>query len=894
MRLITGPAGAGKTAYVLDCFRQALAAHNDGVRLLVPTATLAQHLQNRIARPGFVFRRKLIQTLYHFVESHLTDFPQVPHSVLYLIVEEAIARADRPEFRRVARMPGFCAALARTIAEFSSAACDSGRLAAHVPDSPLAAAFLAVYEEVDRALDRRGFLLRGQRLECAAARIRAHGLQGITTIWLDGFHALPDPELAVIRALAQHAEVTLTLADEDTAEGVRERLLAYGFREERLARKSAPPRRVLVRASTVERETEEIARRICQQAAAGRPFREMGIIVRAADIYVPLLRSTLERFGIPARFYFESDARQHPVIRFLSGAMNAMLSGWDHAATLAVLRLAPRFTDSPSLDRFDFAVRKQMPNRGLGGLKALAGGAESPLARLLDALAALEEWRAFQLKPADWAARFHTLQNLYRPVRPPEGADHALALLWRSQSAALELFHEALGEAAQAQDPDRLLGIGEYWRAVQSVLRLKPLRLAPVDGRRNVVHVLSAQEARQWVLPVIFVCGMVEKQFPQFRPPNAFFPDSARSGLKAAGIRVRTAAELEREARALFDSALARATMLVTLSYPECDARGERNLPSLFLEGLQLVPEEARPVRPQPRYTLAPQGRPAIQAPGLLEVLRAKMAKVTPSGLESYLQCPFQYFAGRTLRLQTAPPVPEDRLDFQLQGTIVHAVLAEWCRQPQPMAPLFQRVFEKYGEDEQIPPGYHTERLRLAMLQDLERFAADATWPQGRFQPESEKPFLLQLPETGACPTVIAGRIDRLDIGADGRAYVIDYKYSAAERVKEKKSGDGLQAPLYAMAAEEVFGVQPAGVFFAALKGGMAYAGWSEDGLLGADPMPPDWVAATAERVRSIVAEIRQGRVAAAPADADGCRFCEARDVCRIEVRMDAARAEGA
>ena len=37
----------------------------------------------------------------------------------------------------------------------------------------LAAAFLAVYEEVDRALDRRGLMLRAKRLECAAARIRA-------------------------------------------------------------------------------------------------------------------------------------------------------------------------------------------------------------------------------------------------------------------------------------------------------------------------------------------------------------------------------------------------------------------------------------------------------------------------------------------------------------------------------------------------------------------------------------------------------------------------------------------------------------------------------------------------------------------------------------------------
>src|ERR1035437_10883555 len=104
----------------------------------------------------------------------------------------------------------------------------------------------------------------------------------------------------------------------------------------------ATPAMALVRAPGVEREAEEIARRILEQAAAGRPFREMGIIVRAAGTYVPVLRSTLERFGVPARFYFDPEMERHRVVRFLGGAVDAMLGGWDHAQTLKVLRLAPR------------------------------------------------------------------------------------------------------------------------------------------------------------------------------------------------------------------------------------------------------------------------------------------------------------------------------------------------------------------------------------------------------------------------------------------------------------------------------------------------------------------------------------------------------------------------
>src|SRR5689334_16226393 len=49
MRLLKGPAGSGKTAFVLERFREALRAGNEAVRLLVPTATMAEHIQHRLA-----------------------------------------------------------------------------------------------------------------------------------------------------------------------------------------------------------------------------------------------------------------------------------------------------------------------------------------------------------------------------------------------------------------------------------------------------------------------------------------------------------------------------------------------------------------------------------------------------------------------------------------------------------------------------------------------------------------------------------------------------------------------------------------------------------------------------------------------------------------------------
>jgi hypothetical protein len=232
------------------------------------------------------------------------------------------------------------------------------------------------------------------------------------------------------------------------------------------------------------------------------------------------------------------------------------------------------------------------------------------------------------------------------------------------------------------------------------------------------------------------------------------------------------------------------------------------------------------------------------------------------------------------MRLRTAPLRPEERLSFLEQGNIVHQVLAEWWRDPQNVAPLFERIFARHLEELHIPNGYHTERLRNAMLDDLQRFTTQDQWPRAAWQSQTEIPFAFPLAEG----LEISGRIDRLDVAPDGRTFVIDYKYSAAQRVKDKLTNLNLmQAPLYLLAAEHL-DFRPAGMFYVGVKGGIQYAGWSDDGRFDSLPLPENWLPSTSGRTLQIVDEIRRGRVAILPADRDSCRFCDAKDICRIEV----------
>jgi len=892
MRLLTGSPGSGKTTAILKELRAAIrAGQADSVRLLVPTATLAQHLQNELAREGLIFPPNVVQTLKHFIAEWGADTREAPDTIFHWIVEDAARRLNRAEFTAVVEFPGFSASLAKTIAEFAAAGCDSARLAANLPEAPLAEAFLAVYREVDRELARRGLGLRARRLETAAARIIAEGAGAVRTVWFDGFHALPEPELRLISALSRHARVTIALSD-FAAEGTRENLQRMGFAVEPLPSRRLRAAMVSVKAPGIEREAEEIARRILAQAADGRAFREMGVILRAAETYVPVLCSAFSRFGIPARFYFDANLDEHAAIRYLSGALDAMLSGWDHSTTLAAMRMAPRFANSNGIDRFDFTVREQVPNAGLDALQTLAGDAE-PVQRLIASFASLEELRGISLTPREWATRFQTLRNLFQLTRPADSANHELALLYRSQAAALEVFDAAVTESSEYLQTGAAaaLPLAMFWRVVKSALRLTPLRVR--DGRRNTVQVLSAHEARQWSLPVVFICGLTERQFPQFHRQDPFFPESARLRLNAAGIRVRTAAGFESEERALFDAAITRGSSLVTFSYPEYDARGEGALRSIFLDELHLPQEESRTARPRPKAQWTPRPRTAIAAPALLDYLRERTGKVTPSGLESYLQCAFQYFGLRMLRLKTAPKRPDDRLNenYLLQGNIVHEVLAAAYGEPERIGQVFEEAFEKMRAEQHIPNNYHTERLRNAMREDLLAFAADAKWPRAQFRSRTEEKFAFALDPS----LEVSGRIDRLDEGADGKSYVIDYKYSAAQRTKGRlKDENLLQGPLYYMAAKEHFGVEPDGVFYVALKGldpkkGAEYVGWSHSGFRESKPIPEDWLEKARARTLQAALEIRGGRVEVAPANPASCRYCDCRDVCRVTTRTTAA-----
>ena len=92
MRLILGPPGSGKTTSCLDRLRDALRAKRETCRLIVPTATMGEHLRNELAREGFVFKPALVSTFTKFVEPYCVATPGVTSGAIEIIVAEVLAR----------------------------------------------------------------------------------------------------------------------------------------------------------------------------------------------------------------------------------------------------------------------------------------------------------------------------------------------------------------------------------------------------------------------------------------------------------------------------------------------------------------------------------------------------------------------------------------------------------------------------------------------------------------------------------------------------------------------------------------------------------------------------------------------------------------------------------
>jgi hypothetical protein len=876
MQLIRGAPGAGKTALVFREFKEAWrsASREVDLRIVVPTATLVRHFQHELARDGVVFSPRCIVSLLRFALDRAPEVKLVPDGLLRAIVRDALRRLNLPEFAEVSATEGMASTIVETISLFENADCTPDQLARIRKLGPRAKAFEKIWRAVEADVRDRGYSTRAGLIRAAAANKQP------ARIWMDGFLDFSPLENTLIRALAQVCDLKLTVTDSPSGVDIQTLGLQLGARDLLLSGASRKPQATLIEAATPEREADDIARRIVELQEQGTPFRQIGVALRDTDTYLPLLRATFDRFGIPTRFYFGSPLRRHPAAIFLGGLVEGALANWDFEATIDALRGNPRWGRSATFDRFDFTVREAMPGHGANALLALC---ESDWLRdEISNCLQTDSWKNHQQTPAVWQWRFERLAtSLYRPGTLDAPRDHGEIEMARSHVAAVRAWSNAIQSIVPFwRDADRAIPLGEFWRVAQTAIEAAVVQ--PADERADVLHVMNVYEARQWDLAALFVCGLADVDFPRRHQRNLLFSAAETDILRRERIFLRTAADQDNDEEALFQSLSTRATNSLFLSCPRTDVRGKGVTPSRYLLQLSQPVEPAPACRPLPAFeTAEPWAAGRLASTPLLSQMASLHQTISVTALEDLAQCRFKFFAGKTLRIKDRPDRPGERLQPRITGTILHEALDRWLlNKDRDFVELFDEVFAESCRKYHLPPGYRLEAERILNRKIAQKVSANELWNPD--SSESEVNLSLAFPGGIA----VNCRIDRIDrFGHD--CVIVDYKSSKTQNVKKLvQDSTRLQGPVYALAVREHLHLNPVAMVYWAVRDDELH-GWGKIPGYNAEfvPIPPNWSADARARAIERLSGYLAGAVEAHPENPDQCRWCDFNRACRIEQR---------
>jgi ATP-dependent helicase/nuclease subunit B len=476
-----------------------------------------------------------------------------------------------------------------------------------------------------------------------------------------------------------------------------------------------------------------------------------------------------------------------------------------------------------------------------------------------------------------WTDAFCALAEEYLSI--PLGASNSVegAAQWEEPSDVTEAL---AGVFAQLRELDRLdvrITWQQWTDTFEEILERTTCALTPPSFQG--VQILDAMAARGLAFRAVFIVGMNEKLFPRYIHEDGFLRDGHRLVLsETLGYKIDQKLQGYGEEALLFELLRASARERLYLSYQRADAAGRPLAPSGYLDAIGAVPHAADrqsllavPRRWKDRaelplfipllltreeltvssvlqgrdvsallkatgrngdlfsHGLAAQGLiesgvPALSAyDGMLADATGHWNRicergVSPTALEAYARCPFQYFSAQVLDLEPVRHMVSMELSPPAMGQLCHDALRlcylaliqqGWGTATSSMKVVTAEVtravtqaFAAYamthGTGYALTWQLSQETVRR-LVQATVLFDREAVTASGFIPVECEVDAKGILPDgTGGDSIPLRGRWDRLDRHpVSGAVRVIDYKYRANDRV-EAKDRQLLQAALRA------------------------------------------------------------------------------------------------
>jgi ATP-dependent helicase/nuclease subunit B len=603
---------------------------------------------------------------------------------------------------------------------------------------------------------------------------------------------------------------------------------------------------------------------------------------------------------------------------------------------------------------------------GAAQLRALAGVVETLAGDLLN-LPERASWGRF-------AGVWKGLLQKYLGISPRDGAPagseeislHEKILRLLAELAALDVVH---GDCSRADFSQTF----QHW--------LERSTVAPNEPNGDGVAVLSAAAARGLPFRALFILGLNEGVFPRTIREDAFLRDRDREVLERdLGYKINPKLAGFDEEKLLFTLLVGAARQRLYCSFQRADESGRVLAPSWYVGELKralggragavfkevtiprgisektavepfnrddlLLPEElairmtleAQDPAPlveafAPAPKLYKQGRKAVaeldQSAGRLKQFDGIVGPLadywkqfsrrglSPTGLETYARCPFQYFARHVLGLERLDR-PEEILGPSAAefGELGHAILNRFYRDlieqgyfegkraaadiDETLSVAANRAFADYEADNPVGYPLTWENLKESLIELLRQTVARdlAELSVSGFAPASlEIDMTDRLARDWPDPLkelVIRGRMDRIDLNqAARRLRVIDYKFKLGANASSGDKnlyraalrGERLQPPFYQwlgrrwaeQAAPESAGAEVEAFFY------YIAPRWSDGPLVGAafgsDGLAGNVGAEIKKTIAYLAGGIRRGRFFIQPGDY--CGHCDVAEICR-------------
>jgi RecB family exonuclease len=654
------------------------------------------------------------------------------------------------------------------------------------------------------------------------------------------------------------------------------------------------------------------------------PIDECAVVFSRPLPYLYLARQWLDSREIP---YEATDAlplAAEPYAAALDLVLELVASGCARPAAVALLS-SPHVrigggppVSAAAASALDAVMRERGVAGGRDRLEALASQLDTETAASPSAPAAARAARAVVGAADELAILFgHASASAHLAALIAFLDRHACAAPPDAPWAARErraqaAVHRALADLrdAHARHADRL---GPFADVAASIRRaIEAHTFAPRTGRGGL-HLVDEPAARYGTFTAVHLAGLVEGEWPAPPARNVFYPASLLAELGWPREASRVAA-----ARAAFVDLLhlARGTTSLSAFMLEDESLVR---PSALLEDLDQAALAVDAVEPA-RVAITPDPQPGSVAASWVALRRSRLAAALPrfhgdagptsrsshavTSIETYLDCPFRYFAGRILRLEEERPA-DPGLDLRRYGAFVHDVFerffADWERAGggaitdatmaearERFAAIAEAMLATRPRADRV-----VERLRLlgsvvasglgerALRLEAEREAAVAERQlevslTGEYD-VSGWDTTSESRDGGRRRLSLRGIADRIDFLADGTLRVVDYKSGAPPDPRR-----AIQLPVYGMCAEQRLDGHRGRRWRLGEATYVAFGDARPGVSVIDDPGQRDAVvAAASRRLLDAVAAIERGHFPPQPADLRLCATCAWAAVCR-------------